>query len=246
MWKTDDHDLLRHVQTSSLTLSNGDTLGGSGETATPCLPFLVPSSGANNKCNLMLFHKTSVESMPTDMHASSGNSSTIKTSLRRCRSLERQHTNYEKFSVDRHPGVDVFGDEEFAIDTYYLSDDELSNVCNGADGYAKDRLLSHYDEDLFFAYDALKRPIKLLHDTGGLLADLEFPDSDISWTPDQDQMSSASPAVSRSTAYTKDNHHNSTCNASTQTWFTGCVTAVEVYHGPTCTHEKTGTATTVE
>lgn len=202
--------------------SNGGHFGciGSGESGfvsscgpPPCLPFLAPPSRCKSK--------SSVDSAPSsNFHGPSNLSTTpTKQQQRRCRSLDR--LDFE-FSNNLRRDADYLVNEYCS--NYYLSDeDDLNLDLDPSKSPNEEEFLS------FLALDTLKRPIKLLHNTGGLLPDLEFPDSDISsWA--QGDLESMSVA----------NGHpdKSTCNASTQTWFTGVITSAEFYHGPTCTHEQ--------
>lgn len=231
VWKSDDNDILRHLLTfptskisSQQTLyqcavgspSNGSHFGcvGSGESGfvsscgPRCLPFLAPPSRCKSK--------SSVDSAPSSNLRGPTSSATMKQ--RRCRSLDRldlEMPNHLHRDTDFLPNEDYSG--------YYLSDEDELNLELDPSKSGNDDILP------FLAFDTLKRPIKLLHNTGGLLPDLEFPDSDISsWA--QGDLESMSVA----------NGHpdKSTCNASTQTWFTGVITSAEFYHGPTCTHEQ--------
>ena len=236
VWKTDDNDILQHVlgQTSKMSSqqtlyncavgksrSNGSRIGGvgasSGESGfvscqscgPPCLPFLAPPSRCKSK--------SSIESVPAMNMSSSASFATMKQ--RRCRSLDR---------LDVDISTHLHGDGEFLnngdYSGYYLSDEDEMNL-------ELDPTKAGNDEEFlpFIAFDTFKRPIKLLHNTGGLLPDLEFPDSDISsWAPgDLDSLS-----------VMNGHQDKTTCNASTQTWFTGVITSAEFYHGPTCTHEQ--------
>lgn len=189
-----------------------------GSTSTPpCLPFLAPPPRCKSK--------SSVDSAPN-----STSSATLRhqQQSRRCRSLDRLDRGAAEPAVNREccGAADLINEDYSA---YYLSDEEDLNIDLSSGGKLQ---ASGVNDDYltFLAFDALKRPIKLLHNTGGLLADLEFPDSDISsWAPgDPDNMS----------VMNVTHPDKITCNASTQTWFTGIVTSAEFYHGPTCTHEQ--------
>ncbi|KAL5970974.1 hypothetical protein TSMEX_001281 [Taenia solium] len=227
VWKSDDNDILQHVVDPTSKMSSQQTLyncgvggigsSGSGESGFVschsygllCLPFLAPPSRCKSK--------SSVDSAPSLNVSGSTSSATMKQ--RRCRSLDRLDA---EIAAQFHSDGEFPNNEDYS--GYYLSDEDDLNI-------ELDPSKVTHEEDFlpFLALDTLKRPIKLLHNTGGLLPDLEFPDSDISsWAPgDVDSLSVV-------------NGHpgKATCNASTQTWFTGVVTSAEFYHGPTCTHEQ--------
>ncbi|CDI97500.1 expressed conserved protein [Echinococcus multilocularis] len=234
VWKSDDNDILQHVVDPTSKMSSEQTLyncgvggvgssgsggggAGSGESGFVscrsygllCLPFLAPPSRCKSK--------SSVDSAPSLNISGSTTSATMKQ--RRCRSLDR---------LDAEIASQFNSDGEFPINEdysgYYLSDEDDLNI-----EFDPAKATNVNDFLPFLSFDTLKRPIKLLHNTGGLLPDLEFPDSDISsWAPgDVDSLS-----------VVNGHPDKTTCNASTQTWFTGVVTSAEFYHGPTCTHEQ--------
>ncbi|VDD79420.1 unnamed protein product [Mesocestoides corti] len=221
VWKTDDNDLLQQVMISTSAASSQHTLyncggGGSGQSGfdscpsngLSCLPFLATPVRCKSK--------SSVGSTSSFHFVGSSSSATVKQ--RRCHSLDR--LDYETTSQFHNNGK--FLNDDYSA--FYLSDEDDLNIDLGP---TKD---SGEDDYLsFLAYDTLKRPIKLLHNTGGILPDLEFPDSDISsWAPGE----------ADNVSLMNGHQDKTTCNASTQTWFTGVITSAEFYHGPTCTHEQ--------
>uniref|UniRef100_A0A0X3NUE4 Egal-1 winged helix domain-containing protein n=1 Tax=Schistocephalus solidus TaxID=70667 RepID=A0A0X3NUE4_SCHSO len=220
VWKPDDHDILQHVQSPKQTSEDDDVTvtclpfllpSGRGRRASsgyktsvesmPTVMHYSSSSTSRPKLATRLRRCHSLERFSSAQTAVSAVAGSTRTG---------KQFDFDQFSA--------------RTDTLYLSDEDdealhfedlkMSSTASDLNDFLTRRLFGtssngtsparrpgsvrgfiSIDEDELLAYDSLKRPIKLLHNTGGLLADLEFPDSDISWTPDS--LSLVSPVVHR-------------------------------------------------
>ncbi|KAL7060636.1 hypothetical protein AAHC03_09175 [Spirometra sp. Aus1] len=222
VWKPDDHDILQHVQSPKQTsedddvtvtclpflLPSGRTRCASGgyKTSVESMPAVMHYSSSSTSRPKLATGLRRCRSLERFSSAHTAVSAAAAVSARAAK-----QSDFDRFSA--------------RTDTLYLSDEDeeeglrfddlkMSSAASDLNEFLTRRLFGtssngtsparrpgsvrgfiSIDEDELLAYDSLKRPIKLLHNTGGLLADLEFPDSDISWTPDS--LSLVSPVVQR-------------------------------------------------